>query len=220
MCKPDDVALSSSIVIKNKSESSTYTSDDDDSDDEIGRMIYNSSETAKARAVAVEAANNNGTLSNSLRTTGSNHSITITGTKRKSDSVQDEQNKKKVRKICSIEGCTKIAQRGGVCWGHGAKDTAKRCSHVGCTNHIVKGGVCMKHGAKAKICRHEGCTNNSIKGGVCIRHGAKKKLCSHEGCTNRAKKGGVCISHGAKRAPRKRCSQKDVPTMSRKEGCV
>ena len=78
----------------------------------------------------------------------------------------------------------------------------------------------MKHGAKAKICRHEGCTNNSIKGGVCIRHGAKKKLCSHEGCTNRAKKGGVCISHGAKRAPRKRCSQKDVPTMSRKEGCV
>ena len=52
MCKPDDVALSSSIVIKNKSESSTYTSDDDDSDDEIGRMIYNSSETAKARAAA------------------------------------------------------------------------------------------------------------------------------------------------------------------------
>ena len=101
---------------------------------------------------------------------------------------------------------------------HGAK--AKICMHEGCTNNSIKGGVCIRHGAKKKLCSHEGCTNHAKKGGVCIKHGAPRKTCKYEGCTNHAKKGGVCISHGAKRAPRKRCSQKDVPTMPRKEGCV
>ena len=104
------------------------------------------------------------------------------GTKRKSDSVQYEKKKdkqkrkKKVHKICSIEGCTKYAQKGGVCWGHGAKDSAKKCSHEGCTNHVVKGGVCTRHGAKVKkyTCSHEGCTKYAKKGGVCRRHGANK----------------------------------------------
>ena len=52
--KPDAAASSSAIVETNK-DASASSDDDDDSDDEIGRMIYNSSETAKARAAAVEA---------------------------------------------------------------------------------------------------------------------------------------------------------------------
>ena len=106
MCKPDAATSSSEIVETNKNASAS--SDDDDSDDEIGRWIYNSSETAKARAAAVEATNNDGILSNSPHTPGSK-----SGTKRKSDLVQDEKNKKKyTRKICSIEGCTTNAVQG------------------------------------------------------------------------------------------------------------
>ena len=77
------------------------------------------------------------------------------GTKRKSDSVQYEKKKdkqkrkKKVHKICSIEGCTKYAQRRGVCIMHGAK--VKLCSHEGCNNQAKKGGVCIMHGAKVKL---------------------------------------------------------------------
>eukprot|EP00984_Skeletonema_dohrnii_P008634 scaffold3203_cov95-Skeletonema_dohrnii-CCMP3373.AAC.3 len=74
------------------------------------------------------------------------------------------------RKRCSSEGCTKFAQKRGVCIRHGAK--VKRCSSEGCTSHVVKGGVCVRHGAKVKRCNIEGCTNVSVKGGVCRRHGA------------------------------------------------
>ena len=38
---------------------------------------------------------------------------------------------------------------------HGAKVKVKLCSIEGCTNQAKKGGVCMKHGAKAKICSSE-----------------------------------------------------------------
>ena len=70
------------------------------------------------------------------------------------------------RKICSSDGCTNFAQKGGACNRHGTKK--KKCSSDGCTNQSVKGGVCVKHGAKveAKRCSSEGCTNQSIKGKV------------------------------------------------------
>ena len=82
---------------------------------------------------------------------------------------------------------------------HGAK--RKRCSSEGCTKNAQKGGVCVRHGAKAKRCSSEGCSNKVVQGGVCIRHGASwtKKKCSIEGCTTLAKRGGVCIRHGASR---------------------
>ncbi len=40
------------------------------------------------------------------------------------------------RKICTTEGCTSRAERGGVCIRHGAK--VKRCNREGCTNQVVK----------------------------------------------------------------------------------
>jgi hypothetical protein len=48
----------------------------------------------------------------------------------------------------------------------------KLCSSEGCTNQAQKGGVCVRHGAKVIRCSNEGCTNQAKKGGVCMRHGA------------------------------------------------
>jgi len=99
--------------------------------------------------------------------------------------------------LCSGEGCTSVARKGGVCMKHGAVVTIKTCKHEGCTSIAQKGGVCVKHGAKLTPCSHEGCTSNAQKGGVCVKHGAKLTPCSHEGCNSKAQKGGVCVKHGA-----------------------
>jgi hypothetical protein len=50
-------------------------------------------------------------------------------------------------KLCSSEGCTSHAQKGGVCVRHGAKVEYKRCSSEGCTNYAQKRGLCKRHGA-------------------------------------------------------------------------
>ena len=104
------------------------------------------------------------------------------------------------KKLCSQEGCTNLAKKGGVCISYRAKPKREICSHEECTDKALKVGVCIRHGAAPytkKLCSHEGCTNQSRNGGVCTRHGATMKRCSHEGCTNQARNGGVCTSHGA-----------------------
>jgi len=121
------------------------------------------------------------------------------------------------KKICSHEGCTSFAQKGGVCYSsHGAPRPApKACSHEGCVNQAKKGGVCVRHGAKQKTCSYDGCTTIALVGGVCTRHGAKKKTCSHDGCTNIAKNTGVCVSHDAKQ---KTCSYERCTNIAMKGG--
>jgi len=134
--------------------------------------------------------------------------------------------RKRPKLTCRHEGgCTKWAQKGGVCWAHGASARPKKrvgptCNLEACTNNAVEeGGVCRKHGGKQKdsqrkrvrvrpICNHEGCTNQVVNGGVCVRHGATTQKCNHEGCTNIAIQGGLCVPHGAER---KRCNH---------EGCT
>ena len=70
--------------------SSFANTSDIDTDDEIGYMIYMSSETAKARARSVaEAANNKPSPSDSETTTS------VLSNKRKSNAVHDELQKKK-----------------------------------------------------------------------------------------------------------------------------
>eukprot|EP00984_Skeletonema_dohrnii_P000300 scaffold96_cov77-Skeletonema_dohrnii-CCMP3373.AAC.5 len=56
---------------------------------------------------------------------------------------------------------------------------AKMCSAEGCSNQAKKGGVCIRHGAKVKVkrCSSEGCTNQAQNGGVCCRHGASRTPC-------------------------------------------
>ena len=101
------------------------------------------------------------------------------------------------RKLCSVDVCTNIAQKGGVCIRHGAKITHKLCSKEECNNIAVRGGLCRKHGAKVKLCSSEGCTTQARPGfEVCIKHGAKVKICSEEGCTSQVRQGGVCYKHG------------------------
>ena len=52
---------------------------------------------------------------------------------------------KQIRSKCSEEGCTNIAQIGGVCRRHGAK--VKKCSYKDCTNIVQRRGLCKRHGA-------------------------------------------------------------------------
>jgi len=48
-------------------------------------------------------------------------------------------------KLCSWGDCGKLAQRGGVCYSHGAK--ARKCSSEGCMNNAKRRGLCKRHGA-------------------------------------------------------------------------
>ena len=81
--------------------------------------------------------------------------------------------KKQARRLCSVEGCTKQAKKGGICIRHGAK--VRKCSHEGCTNNALKSGLCIRHGAKItrRTCKFQGCTNKVQCAGVCFRHGAR-----------------------------------------------
>ena len=101
-------------------------------------------------------------------------------------------------KKCSSEGCTKYAQKRGVCWTHGAKGEMEQCNFEGCNNYVQKGGVCITHGAKGEVkrCSFDRCSNIVVRGGVCVTHGATVKHCSFEDCNSHAKmKGGVCYRH-------------------------
>eukprot|EP00984_Skeletonema_dohrnii_P002766 scaffold955_cov79-Skeletonema_dohrnii-CCMP3373.AAC.8 len=123
-------------------------------------------------------------------------------------------------KLCSVEGCTNYAKKGGLCIRHGAKVEVKLCSVDECNNKAIKGGVCYRHGAQKKLCRVKECTNYAQKGGVCHRHGAKKKLCSVKKCSNQARIGGVCWTHGGK-VERKRCSVGNCPNQRQRRGvCI
>jgi len=117
-------------------------------------------------------------------------------------------------KQCNYEGCTNLAQKGGVCIKHGAK--VKLCSSDGCTNQAKKGGVCKKHGAKVKLCSKEGCTNQAQGGGLCWTHREKPK-CSASECTNYALARGVCWRHGAKRKL-KPCSIEGCKSLATRRG--
>lgn len=58
-------------------------------------------------------------------------------------------------RLCSIAGCTKHAQKGGVCCLHGGKVTRRLCTYKGsgigadgqCPNVVKRGGLCRRHGA-------------------------------------------------------------------------
>ena len=85
------------------------------------------------------------------------------------------------------------------------KKARRLCSVEGCTKQAKKGGICIKHGAKVRKCSHEGCTNNALKSGLCIRHGAKitRRTCKFQGCTNKVQCAGVCFRHGARNFQKK-----------------
>ena len=102
--------------------------------------------------------------------------------------------KKRNRKRCQHEGCTKSAAgKTGLCKGHGG---GERCQHAGCTKSARdKMGRCVEHGGGER-CQHEGCTKSAQGKGLCKEHGGGKR-CQHEGCTKSAiGKTVLCIEHG------------------------
>ena len=100
------------------------------------------------------------------------------------------------RKMADVKGKTTLPIK---------KQARRLCSVEGCTKQAKKGGICIKHGAKVRKCSHEGCTNNALKSGVCIRHGAKitRRTCKFQGCTNKVQCAGVCFRHGARNFQKK-----------------
>eukprot|EP00985_Skeletonema_marinoi_P007436 scaffold3269_cov80-Skeletonema_marinoi.AAC.1 len=62
------------------------------------------------------------------------------------------------------------------------KDSRKLCSIEGCTNEACKGGLCMRNGAKVKLCSTGEYTNQAKNGGICSRHGAKNQLTTEGVC--------------------------------------
>ena len=100
---------------------------------------------------------------------------------------------KRVRRKCTVEGCTNRVVQGGLCISHGAK--RKTCKHPGCTKNVKKAGLCSTHGPARKRCEHPGCPKVAVQGGRCISHGAKKKLCSVPECTKQAILSGMCKKH-------------------------
>eukprot|EP00579_Thalassiosira_antarctica_P028811 CAMPEP_0202023040 /NCGR_PEP_ID=MMETSP0905-20130828/50937_1 /ASSEMBLY_ACC=CAM_ASM_000554 /TAXON_ID=420261 /ORGANISM="Thalassiosira antarctica, Strain CCMP982" /LENGTH=319 /DNA_ID=CAMNT_0048585327 /DNA_START=315 /DNA_END=1271 /DNA_ORIENTATION=- len=85
-------------------------------------------------------------------------------------SIMEQPIRQKGRKLCcTVDGCTKVSYRRGVCHRHGPP--ARRCKVEGCENRSKQGGVCIRHGAARKACNYEGCTNFVVRRGVCIRHG-------------------------------------------------
>ena len=87
---------------------------------------------------------------------------------------------KDYRLLCSIAGCTKLAQKGGVCCGHGAKVTRRLCTYKGigigadgqCPNVVKRGGLCRRHGAfDLPDCSDPFCKRVAQKGDVfCVLH--------------------------------------------------
>jgi hypothetical protein len=70
--------------------------------------------------------------------------------------------KKRARKprrtICSVPGCVKISQMGGVCCEHGARTSRSTCSFPRCSNISQRGGLCRRHGSdRLRICTVEDC---------------------------------------------------------------
>jgi len=100
---------------------------------------------------------------------------------------------KRIRRKCTVEGCTNRVVQGGLCISHGAK--RKTCKHPGCNKNVKKAGLCSTHGPARKRCEFEGCPKVAVQGGRCIAHGAKKKLCKIEHCSKQAILSGMCKKH-------------------------
>ena len=73
----------------------------------------------------------------------------------------------KVKMICEIEECTKVAQSRKRCKLHGG---GPRCRHEGCTKSSQGKGRCRAHGG-GKQCQAENCKSGAQQRGLCSRHG-------------------------------------------------
>ncbi|KAJ0410529.1 hypothetical protein ATCC90586_008336 [Pythium insidiosum] len=99
--------------------------------------------------------------------------------------------RKRVRKRCTHDGCTKVDAGGGFCVAHGG---GKKCLFPGCTKGYQTGGFCRQHGGGAR-CQIEGCGKVDAGRGLCRRHGGGRR-CQQAGCHKADVGGGFCTAHG------------------------
>ena len=177
----EDLAVSETAK---EARAATTTAENMKNDDDCSSSASHSS--AHTNPTQTPATTNNPEAAAATAAT-SNKGNDLSERKRPASLSADEQLARKrakwrsYKKKCSADGCTKFAQRGGVCMRHGSKYTRKLCSLSGCTNQVVKGGVCKRHGAK--VGRNQPCTN----AGVTTNQAAQQ-----EG--TRTEQGGVCFS--------------------------
>ncbi|KAL9189561.1 hypothetical protein ACHAXT_009236 [Thalassiosira profunda] len=104
-------------------------------------------------------------------------------------------------RTCSVPGCPKQVQQGGLCCRHGARSTRGMCRHNGCTNASKRGGLCRRHGAfDLNTCARKGCRHVAVQGNFCNIH---TEGCVEAGCRAAATSGYYCQRHYVKPPPRK-----------------
>ena len=148
-----------------------FRGEPEDSDEEIGELIYQQSRTRKTGAEAencCDFTNQASILKYFKCYTGKGRLLPLlykleeldtqeakcnymcswrnmTKPQQEQYKAKERRKREEVRKTCKVEGCTKQAQKDGVCYRHGAKRTM--CATKGCDNQALKGGVCWRHGA-------------------------------------------------------------------------
>mmetsp|Transcript_4082 Transcript_4082/g.5869 ORF Transcript_4082/g.5869 Transcript_4082/m.5869 type:complete len:710 (+) Transcript_4082:160-2289(+) len=126
-------------------------------------------------------------------TEGTQQVNVVAGSDASSHTLASGGTSKRIRRKCTMEGCTNRVVQGGLCISHGAK--RKTCKHPGCNKNVKKAGLCSTHGPARKRCEQGGCSKVAVQGGRCIAHGAKKKLCHTDGCSKQAILSGMCKKH-------------------------
>ena len=193
--------VSSSTVAGASTTSCSYDDDDDDSDDEIGRMIYNSSETAKAREA--ELANKEVHQKQRPPTEAVEEDMPS-----KSSRVSQY---KRYYKICSTEGCTSLSRKGGVCRRHhGAAKSASVKTYSHTTNEYVGDTVSIEQQkwhevVQAIVYSHDGCTNQVseeyVPGIATVKKTPYKEICTSDGFPNQVREGGGTEKKDTKNEP-------------------
>ena len=111
------------------------------------------------------------TSSKSTRKTTKKATNLSTATTKITKKVSRKQTKLPKARLCSVQGCLRQVQQGGVCCKHGAKTVRALCRHEDCTNVAKRGGLCRRHGAfKLATCSHSGCKRVAIVGVYCGVH--------------------------------------------------
>ncbi|RLN97831.1 hypothetical protein BBJ28_00004962 [Nothophytophthora sp. Chile5] len=116
---------------------------------------------------------------------------------------QQPKKPKRIRRLCSIEGCGKRARSQDLCIAHGG---GRRCIVEGCEKSSQGGNMCIKHGG-GKRCRHPGCDKAAQTNSLCKAHGGGPR-CQFRGCTKSSQGGGFCRAHGGgKRCAAEGCNK-------------
>mmetsp|Transcript_5813 Transcript_5813/g.6702 ORF Transcript_5813/g.6702 Transcript_5813/m.6702 type:complete len:273 (+) Transcript_5813:297-1115(+) len=123
-------------------------------------------------------------------------SSTVSSSSKRPLSHQPEKKaRKRKRKVCQHEGCSKVSQgKTPFCLSHGG---GYRCKWKGCSNGARgKSGFCITHGG-GKLCKHKGCkTAARGQSNLCICHGGGKR-CQFPKCTKSAQGAtNLCKRHG------------------------